>query len=64
MVCAGCGGTIAARMVLRALKPGDKAVLHDKDYDYKDGSYFVRAVSTEFSADGGKRTVELGYRLT
>ena len=46
------------------IKPGDKAVLHDKDYDYKDGSYFVRAVSTEFSADGGKRTVELGYRLT
>lgn len=46
------------------IKPGDKAVLHDRDYDYKDGSYYVRAVSTEFSADGGKRTVELGYRLT
>ena len=45
------------------IKPGDKAVLHDKDYDYKDGSYYVRAVTTEFSADGGKRTVELGYRL-
>ena len=45
------------------IKPGDKAVLHDKDYDYKDGSYFVRAVQTEFSADGGRRTVELGYRL-
>lgn len=46
------------------IKPCDKAVLHDKDYDYKDGSYFVRAVTTEFSADGGKRTVDLGYRLT
>lgn len=45
------------------VKPGDKAVLHDKDYEYKDGSYYVRAVTTEFSADGGKRTVELGYRL-
>ena len=45
------------------IKPGDNAVLHDKDYDYKDGSYFVRAVQTEFSADGGRRTVELGYRL-
>lgn len=45
------------------IKPGDKAVLHDRDYDYKDGSYFVRAVTTEFSADGGRRTVELGYRL-
>ena len=46
------------------IKPGDKAVLHDKDYDYKDGSYYVRAVTTEFSADGGVRTVDLGYRLT
>lgn len=45
------------------IKPGDKAVLHDKDYDYKDGSYFVRAVTTEFSANGGTRSVELGYRL-
>ncbi len=46
------------------VKPGDKAVLHDKDYEYKDGSYYVRAVTTEFSSDGGKRTIELGYRLT
>ena len=46
------------------IKPGDKAVIHDKDYEYKDGSYYVRAVQTEFSADGGRRTVELGYRLT
>ena len=46
------------------VKPGDKAVLHDKDYEFKDGSYYVRAVTTEFSSDGGKRTVELGYRLT
>ena len=45
------------------IKPGDKAVLHDKDYDYKDGSYFVRAVTTEFSTNGGTRSVELGYRL-
>ena len=46
------------------IKPGDKAELHDPDYDYKDGAYYVRSVETEFSADGGKRTVELGYRLT
>lgn len=45
------------------IKPGDKAELHDRDYDYKDGAYYVRAVTTEFGADGGKRTVELGYRL-
>ena len=46
------------------IKPGDKAVIYDKDYEYKNGSYYVRAVQTEFSADGGRRTVELGYRLT
>ena len=45
------------------VKPGDKAVIHDKDYEYKDGAYYVRAVKTEFSSDGGKRTVELGFRL-
>ena len=46
------------------IKPGYKAVIHDKDYEYKDGSYYVRAVKTEFGSDGGRRTVELGYRLT
>ena len=47
------------------IKPGDKAELHDDpEYEYKDGAYYVRSVETEFSADGGKRTVELGYRLT
>lgn len=45
------------------IKPGDTAVIHDRDYEYKDGSYYVRAVKTEFSSDGGKRTVELGFRL-
>lgn len=46
------------------IQPGDKAELHDPDYEYKDGAYYVRSVETEFSADGGRRTVELGYRLT
>ena len=46
------------------IKPGDKAELHDPEYEYKDGAYYVRSVETEFSADGGKRSVELGYRLT
>lgn len=45
------------------IKPGDSAELHDKDYEYKDGTYYVKGVKTEFSADGGTRTVELGYRL-
>ena len=41
-----------------------KKVMDETSYEYKDGSYYVRAVTTEFSSDGGKRTVELGYRLT
>jgi len=45
------------------IKPGDTAELHDRDYQYKDGSYYVKAVETTFSASGGTRTVELGYRL-
>ena len=45
------------------IKPGDKAELHDPEYEYKDGAYYVRAVETEFSSEGGRRTVELGYRL-
>ena len=45
------------------IKPGDTAELHDRDYQYKDGSYYVKAVETTFSAAGGARTVELGYRM-
>lgn len=45
-------------------KPGDMAELRDEDYPEKDGRYFVQAVTTEFSRDGGKRTVELGFRLS
>lgn len=45
------------------IKPGDTAELYDRDYQYKDGSYYVKAVETTFSAAGGARTVELGYRL-
>ena len=46
------------------VEPGDSAELHDRDYGYKDGRYFVRSVTTEFSKDGGRRTVELGFRLS
>ncbi len=44
--------------------PGDCAELHDRDYSAKDGRYFVQSVTTEFSRDGGKRKVELGFRLS
>lgn len=45
------------------IKPGDSAEIHDREYQYKDGTYYVKGVKTEFSAEGGVRTVELGYRL-
>lgn len=44
--------------------PGCTADLHDEEYEYKDGRYFVNAVTTEFGKDGGKRTVELGFKLS
>lgn len=45
-------------------QPGCSAELHDGDYEYKDGKYYVVAVTTELSKDGGRRTVELGFRLS
>lgn len=45
-------------------RPGDSASMHDADYPYKDGTYFVKSVTTEFSKDGGKRKIDLGFRLS
>ena len=45
-------------------RPSDSVTLHDADYPYKDGTYFVTAVDTEFSSAGGKRKVSLGFRLS
>lgn len=50
--------------LLPECQPGDTATLRDKDYSYKDGSYFVGSVTTEMSSEGGKRKIELGYRLS
>lgn len=44
--------------------PGDTAELKDRDYPEKDGRYFVKSVTTEFSSSGGKRKVELGFKLS
>ena len=45
-------------------RPADSVTLHDKDYPYKDGTYFVTSVTTSFGKDGGKRKIELGFRLS
>lgn len=58
----GYDGSITTWLVPHIL-PGDSAQLHDGDYDYKDGKYYVRAVKTEFGSSGGTREIELGFRL-
>jgi len=45
-------------------KPGDTATLRDREYPEKDGTYFVRSVTTTFGKDGGRRKIELGFRLS
>ena len=59
----GYDGSITTWLIPEC-NPGDTASIHDGDYTYKDGTYFVRSVTTDFSEDGGKRKVELGYRLS
>lgn len=44
----GYDGTITTWMIPYC-EPGYVAELRDPDYDYKDGRYYVRAVTTEFS---------------
>ena len=45
-------------------RPADSVTLKDKDYPYKDGTYFVTSVTTEFSKEGGSRKIDLGFRLS
>lgn len=59
----GYEGSITTWLIPECL-PGDTAELHDRDYPEKDGRYFVNSVTTEFSRSGGKRVVELGFRLS
>lgn len=59
----GYDGSLTTWLIPACL-PGDSATLHDADYPQKDGTYFVRAVTTTFSREGGRRKVELGFRLS
>lgn len=45
-------------------RPADSVTLRDRDYPYKDGTYFVTSVTTEFSRSGGSRKIDLGFRLS
>lgn len=59
----GYDGSITTWLIPECV-PGDSAVLHDGDYPKKDGTYFVRSVTTTFSQEGGKRKIELGFKLS
>lgn len=59
----GYDGSITTWLVPECV-PGDSAGIHDPDYPCKDGKYFVRSVTTTFGSDGGKRKIELGFRLS
>ena len=58
----GYDGDITAWLVPQAF-PGDSAELYDRDYEYKNGRYYIQAVTTTFGSDGGVRKIELGFRL-
>ena len=45
------------------VKPTYSAIIEDKDYPYKDGTYYVLGVKTNFSESGGIRTITPGIKL-
>jgi hypothetical protein len=45
------------------VKPTYSAIIEDKDYPYKNGSYYVVGVKTNFSENGGVRTITPGIKL-
>lgn len=46
------------------LKPTFSARIKDEDYPEKTAFYYVKSVTTNLSESGGKRTVQLGIKLT
>ena len=58
----GYDGSITTWLVPH-VQPGDSAELYDRDYEYKNGKYYVQAVTTGFNSSGGTRKIELGFRL-
>lgn len=45
------------------VQPTYSAKIEDKDYPYKDGTYYVISVKTNFSESGGVRTITPGIKL-
>lgn len=45
-------------------EPTYTAEIRDSDYPYKNGFYYVKQVKTNFSQNGGVRTINLGIKLS
>ncbi len=58
----GYEGSITTWLI-PAVAPGYSAEVVDEDFPYKDGSYYVTAVTTSFSQNGGERKVQLGLKV-
>lgn len=44
--------------------PGFSATIKDKDYDYKEGTYYVVTVTTSLGESGGVRKIQIGRKLS
>lgn len=58
----GYEGTITTWLI-PYVEPTWSAKIIDKDYEYKEGTYYVTGVKTTFDESGGVRTIDLGERL-
>lgn len=59
----GYEGSITGWLI-PVVEPTYSAHIHDKEYEFKTGSYYVVSVTTNFSESGGVRKIELGRKLT
>lgn len=58
----GYEGSVSTWMI-PTVEPGDSADVFDEDFEFKNGTYYVTAVTTKFDDGGGKREVQLGIKL-
>jgi hypothetical protein len=63
LVFTGYEGSITAWLI-PYVEPGYSATVRDAEYEYKDGTYYVVAVTTTFDENGGVRKIELGRKLS
>ncbi len=59
----GYEGSITSWLI-PVVEPTYSAHIHDEEYEFKTGSYYVVSVTTTFSENGGVRKIELGRKLS